>query len=273
MDKGLNVFDYSDHRQFIKDWIAEARRAKTSNLSKLAEVIQVHPTYLSQALAGNKDLSLEQAAFLSRHFQFTKLEQEYFFVLLQLDRAGTQLLKDLLLEKKKEIEAERNKLDRRFEKHRQLSTEQRAKYYSSWIFAAVWNTTSIGGGQTLNQIAERFLVSRARAEEILSFLVAAGLCHETKGVYSPGESHVHVSNESPFVMKHHSNWRLKAMNQMDGRNSSELFFTAPAAISKKDFEVIREKLNFMIKEFVEIAKASESEELICLNIDFFRASR
>jgi uncharacterized protein (TIGR02147 family) len=273
MTKSLNIFASSDYRLFIKDWLTQAKEAKTANLSTLAADCHVHPTYLSQVLAGRKDLSLEQAAFLSQRFQFTTLEEEYFFVLIQLNRAGTQLLKDVLNKKKKMIEAERNKLSRRFENHRELSTEEKATFYSSWIYAAVWATTAIAGGQTLNQIAERFQVTRERAEEVLSFLHQTGLCDETKGVYSPGKIHVHVPNESPFVLKHHANWRIRALSQADGRNPSELFFTAPMVVEKKDFEVIREKLNFAIKDIIESAKASGSEELVCLNIDFFRPIR
>ncbi|HEY8270608.1 MAG TPA: hypothetical protein VIG33_06935 [Pseudobdellovibrionaceae bacterium] len=44
------------------------------------------------------------------------------------------------------------------------------------------------------------------------------------------------------------------------------------SISKKDFEVLREKFNLAIKEVVDIAKESAAEEIVCLNIDFFRQS-
>lgn len=82
--------------------------------------------------------------------------------------------------------------------------------------------------------------------------------------------HVHVPNESPLVVKHHTNWRLKAIQKMDKREQSELFFTAPMALSKKDFAIIREKFNVVIKETINIVKDSPSEELVCLNIDFFK---
>jgi uncharacterized protein (TIGR02147 family) len=267
----LNIFNYSDYRSFIKDWLEAARKEKSFNLSKLAEVIQVHPTFLSQVLSGSKDLSLEQAAFMGKHLRFTRLEQELFFILVQLERAGTQLLKEYWLERKKEIEAEKNKLSQRFEKHRELTNEQRAVFYSSWIYAAAWSATAIDGGQTAAQISDLFRISLDKAEEILGFLLQCGLCKEHQGAYLPGEMHVHVPNESPFVVRHHSNWRIKSIQKMDNREKSELFFTAPVSIAKKDFDVIREKLNFAIAEIVEVAKDSPAEEVVCLNIDFFHA--
>lgn len=265
----MNLFDFSDYRVYLKQWLEEAKAQKSSNLSRLAEVAQVHPTFLSHVFAGTKDLSLEQAAYISQKLQHTKLEQDYFFTLIHLDRAGTEVLRDYWLSRKKEIEAEKNKLGRRFEKHKELTLEQRALFYSSWIYAAVWSSTAISGGQTLSAVAERFHLSRDKAEEILSFLAQTGLCHEKAGVYSLGELHVHISNDSPFVVKHHTNWRMKAIQKMDHRQPSELFFSAPMSISKKDFAVIREQLNLAIKKMVDIAKDSPAEDVVCLNIDFF----
>lgn len=103
-----------------------------------------------------------------------------FFVLIHLDRAGTKLLREHWLSEKKEIEKEKNKLSERFDKHRTLSTEQRAIYFSSWIYSAIWSASAIDGGQSISQIAERFFITRDKAEEVLSFLTMAGLCSEKK---------------------------------------------------------------------------------------------
>lgn len=269
----LNIFEYSDYRLYLKAWIEKAKAEKTSNLSRLAEAAQVHPTFLSHALAGTKDLSLEQAALLSAHFGLTKLEQDYFFILIQLDRAGNHRLKQYWLDKKTEIESEKNKLSQRFEKHRQLTTEQRAIFYSSWIYAAIWSATAFNDGQSPAQISEYFHLSRDKVVEVLSFLTQVGLCKEESGKYFLGESHVHVPNESPFVVKHHTNWRMKAIQKMDSRDSEELFFTAPMSIAKNDFNIVREKINVALKEIVEVAKESPAEEVVCLNIDFFRIKK
>lgn len=265
----MNIFAFIDYRKYLKSWIEEARTSKTSNLSRLAEVAQVHPTFLSQVLSGSKDLSLEQAAFISAFIGHTKLEQDYFFTLIQLERAGTSNLKTYWQERKSAIEAEKNKLAQRFHKHKELSEEQRTIFYSSWLYVAVWACTAINDGQTLTQMAERFHISRDKAEEVLSFLVQSGLCNEVSGVYTIGDLHIHVPNESPHVTKHHTNWRMKGIQRMDARKGEELFFTSPMSISKKDFAKIREKLNVTIQEVVKIAKDSPAEDLVCLNIDFF----
>lgn len=270
MTKSLNIFEFSDYRGFIKSWLEEAKAQKTSNLTRLAEAAMVHPTFLSHVLAGTKELSLEQAALISEYMNLTHLEQDYFFAIIHIDRAGNQKLKKYWLTKKQELEKQKNKLSERFDKHRQLSHEQRAIFYSSWIYAAIWAATAIDNGQTLNQIAEKIRISRNKAEEIVSFLLETGLCTDDKGIIRMGETHLHIPNESPLVVKHHTNWRMKAVQKMDTRESVELFFTSPMSISVKDFDVIRERLNIALKGIVDIAKESPAEEIVCLNIDFFK---
>lgn len=266
----FNIFDYSDYRDFIKKWLEHMKAEKKSNLTQLAAAAQVHTTFLSQVLSGAKDLSLEQAAYISQYLEHTKIEKEYFFTLIQLDRAGTTILKGYWRERLNEVLAEKNKLSHRFEKHRQLNFEQKAIFYSSWIYAAAWSWTGLGIGQTVSEVAERFQITRDRAEDVLLFLAQTGLCVESGGVFRPGEMHVHIPSDSPLVAKHHSNWRLKALQRMDRPQADELNFTAPMSISLEDFGKIREKLNLTIKETVEVAKSSEAEDLVCLNIDFFR---
>ncbi len=270
MDKDLNIFQFSDYRQYLATWLKAAKEKKTFNLSRLAEVANVHPTFLSHVFTGAKHLSLEQAALISDHIGHTKLEQDYFIVIINLDRAGNERLKKYWQEKKAQLESQKNKLGERFDKHKTLTAEERAEFYSSWLYVAIWVSTSIEGRQNLNQISERFKITRERAVEILGFLIRAGLCQEKHGNYSMSDSHVHVPNESLHVVKHHMNWRMKAIQKMDTRSDEELFFTGPMSIAKSDFDLLREKLNKLIKEVVEVAKKSEAEEVVCLNIDFFK---
>lgn len=269
MDTFINIFEFSDYRVFLNSWLKVAKNNKAMNLSRLAEVAQVHPTFLSHILSGNKHLSFEQAAFISQKIGLTHLEQDYFYTIIHIDRAGTDLLRLYWTEKKAEILKEKNKLSKRFNKHKNLSQEQKAEFYSNWLYSAMWLSTAIHNKQTLIQVAERFRISPTKAEKLMQFLTEVGLCYEKNGYFLMGETHVHVDNDSPFVLKHHTNWRIKALQDMSTRSERDLFFTGPMSISKKDFDQIRESITKLIKDIVEKAKKSSSEELVCLNIDFF----
>ena len=273
MAKLLNIFEFSDYRGFISAWIEVARIERRSNLTKLAAKIGVHTTFLSHVLSGTKNLSAEQATEVSFEFELTKIEEDYFYALIGLDRAGSPRLRKYWQTRVESIRSESLKLNSRVVKHKKLSSEERAIFYSSWIYVAIFVATAINDGQTLEQIAERFQLSRERAGSYLGFLVRSGICKVDNGVYRMGESSIYIPNESALVVRHHSNWRLRGMHRMDHREETELFYTAPMSMSHQDFLRIRELLVEVVQKSLVICKDSPAENVYCLNIDFFRSER
>ncbi|MGZ3706002.1 MAG: DUF4423 domain-containing protein, partial [Bdellovibrionota bacterium] len=199
-------------------------------------------------------------------------EREYFFALLQIERAGTAKLRKYWQEKRAAILKEREGVKSRVGEHHELTDEERAIFYSSWIYVAVFVATDIGGGQTLEQIAERFALPRQRAAEVLDFLVRTGVCLRMGSLYRMGKSVVYLTNESPLVVKHHTNWRLRALQKMDTREPTELFYTSPMSMARADVARVRELLAKAIEESLAICRDSKSEEVVNLNIDFFRGT-
>ncbi|OQW48161.1 MAG: hypothetical protein A4S09_13710 [Proteobacteria bacterium SG_bin7] len=176
--------------------------AGASNLSKIAKTVGVHPSYLGHVISGIKNLNFDQAKELADALKTTPLEQEYFFTLVHFDRAGTQKSKKYWLAKKDEILADRSKVKSRVGEHTELSSHDRAIFYSSWIYVAVFSSVFIDGGQTLDQIANRFQLSRLKAEEILDFLVRTGICERNGPKFKPGTTFVYIANDSPLVASH-----------------------------------------------------------------------
>ena len=265
-----NLYSYSNYRDYLTDWLNWARENRVSNLTRLAKALKVHGSYLAHIFSGSKNLSFEQATDLSELLLHTSLEREYFFALLQIERAGSAKLKNYWLEKKANILRERNQVSARVGPHRVLTGEERAIFYSSWIYLAVFVATGIEGGQTLIQIAQRFQLTPQKAEEILNFLQRTGICVLHSGVYSMGQSVIYLPNDSPHIVKHHTNWRIHGMRRMDQRDDTELFYTAPMSMSHQDFAKIRELLSEAIERSLKICKDSPAEDVYCLNIDLFK---
>jgi hypothetical protein len=103
----------------------------------------------------------------------------------------------------------------------------------------------------------------------LDFCVQCGICKKSGNYFMPGETMIYVPNSSPFVSKHHTNWRMKAMQRMDTRDERDLFFSFPMSIGRKDFEILREKLAHLVREATQLCRDSDPEEIACLNIDLF----
>jgi len=221
-------------------------------------------------LSGARDFNLEQAADLSDYLGHTELEQEYFLTLIQLERAGNQRLKNHLRKRIDKIQKEANKIENRFEHDRKLTDEERAIFYSSWIYSAVRLFCSLSeDGKTTVQVVERFKISRLKAVEVLTFLKAAGLLIEDKDHFKMGVSRTYLEHGSPYLSRHHANWRLKSLQKSDLISDKELMFTFPMSLSKKDFEKIREEFAQLLKKVSGIVKDSPAEDIACLNIDLF----
>ncbi len=68
---------------------------------------------VSQVMAGSKDFTLEQAKKVAEYFVLPKFETDYFLLLVQIERAGTQDLKNYFREKRDEIKKESLKISKR----------------------------------------------------------------------------------------------------------------------------------------------------------------
>ncbi|RYZ72912.1 MAG: DUF4423 domain-containing protein [Proteobacteria bacterium] len=105
--------------------------------------------------------------------------------------------------------------------------------------------------------------------DVVNFLLEKNLCKIENNKLTYGTFRTHIGKDSPFVVKHHQNWRLKGFQNMELRRDEDLFFTYPMAISREVAEQIRMKLPRIIEDLQATIGPSESETTRCLNIDWF----
>lgn len=266
----MDVFSYQDYRSYLTDWLSAQKKERRLNAAVVSEKIGVHPTLVSQVLKGTKELNSEQWVGVCSLMDLTELEFEFLQFLHLANRAGSADLKKFFQKKLDEILGRRLQLQNRFTDQRQLSDEHRSIFYSSWIYSAIRLFCACDGGKNIQEISEEFRISRSQADEITTFLASCGLCVKKGDHFELGDQHIHVPANSPFVIRHHTNWRLRAINALDKTSEAELNFTAPMSISKADFGLIREKIVKLIQEVVVIAKKSDAQDVFALNIDFFK---
>lgn len=263
----ISVFEYNDYRVFLNSWLnAQSTRGLKG---KLAEAMGVSSTLVSLILKGDKQLSLEQAMEASEYIGLNEKEADYFFLLVELGRAGSHKLQRRLSQKVEQQQKEAKQIGKRVKKDLELNDEQKAIYYSSWLYTGIRNLSALGKFHDVSSIAKRLNVSPANIHRIIEFLLEAGLCTSKDGLLSYGPSYTHISHDSPFVNKHHQNWRFRGINQMDMRSEDNLFYTCPMSLSAEAANEVRDLLLKKIQEVLKIVGPSTSEEVRCLNIDWF----
>jgi uncharacterized protein (TIGR02147 family) len=262
----ISVFDFLDYRAFLNSWIDEQSKVTKGLKGKLAQTSGVSSSLISLILKGEKHLSLEQAAEISDFIGLNEKESEYFFLIVELGRAGTVKLQQKL---KKRAQEQTKKISKRLVQNMEINDEVKSVYYSSWIYSGLRNLTALPGKHDVPSLAKRLRLPATVIAKATEFLVQNGLCRIEKNGIAYGSQRSHLDADSPFVVKHHHNWRNRAMHFMDQGDPAHLFFSSPMSLSEETAEEIRRLLPKFIEQVMAKVGPSKSEKVYCLNIDWF----
>lgn len=266
----ISIFDFKEYPQFLRKYLAEQPKQGHGSLSKWASELRVSTTLMSQIVSGKKPMSLEVAIGLAIVIGLAEKETDYLVLLVEWEHAGTRTLKDYIYKRIETAQAASRMLKNRIEQVEELSDEAKARYYSSWIYAAIRNFIATEPEISHDALADRLGITRPRATEALEFLQEQALIERTKNGWKIGARSLYLTSDSPLVIKHHNNWRIKGMQKMDNRDESEMFFTSPMSLSENAATQLRKKLVDVIQEVRKIAGDSDAETVRCLNIDWFK---
>lgn len=268
------LLNFADYRDYLKAHIKTLPNKGRGELSKIAQHLRVNTTWISQILSGAKQFNIDQAVELGAYLDLSDIEIEYFILLIQSERAATHKARAFLKKKIESIKSESMKLQNQITFEKSLNDKEKAIFYSSWIYSAVHLFTSTSEkGVSLDEVMNRFDLKRTRAVDILNFLLQTNLCLKKNDYYLSSTQSTFIDRDSPFLLKHHSNWRIKAIEKSEHLGEEELMFTAPISLSKSDFKEIREELVRSLKKISQRVQASKSESIANLNIDWFWISK
>lgn len=210
----MSVFNFKASRTYLLAYVDDLPKKGRGEITRIAEKLGVSTSLVSQVLAGEKSFTPEQANDLVQHLGLTGLEADYLFYLINYERAGTPGLQKLWKTKLEEVRAKALQVINRVSTSRVLNDQERSIYYSSALYSAIRLFTSVGKeGKSLAEVAERFEIARAKASEILNFLADVGLCERLGDRYVMGTQSTHTEQGSPHMLRHHSNWRVRAIQR------------------------------------------------------------
>lgn len=266
----MNIFDSKSTKDLLNSRLRSLPKNGRGESRRIALALGVSTTLISHILSGERALTPEQTEKLGEYLSLLPVERDYLITLNQYERAGSASLKKYWKEKLINIIAESKVVSKRIEPKRSLNDQESAIFYSNPLYSAIrlWTSTS-KDGKRLDEIVERFELSRSRALKIINFLLSVGLLAQNADKFKMGTLGTHLESDSPHFQRHSANWRLKALQYSQDLSEDELMFTSPVSLSKNDFTVLREKMVLLVKDFLETVKLSPEEEIACLNLDFF----
>lgn len=267
----LNIWKYDSYHEFMRAYIKSLPQHGRGYAVKIAEALKIHPTLLSQIVQGHRELTLEQASLFCDYVKMSDRESDLFIKLVELSRSGNQSLKYRLKRQLEEMRAHYKEVKAHVSPHAtELNDEDKSIFYSSWQYSACRMICSLENPPSLDEISKSLNISADRARAILDFLLRTGLIKEEQGRLVLGPSHTHIGSNSPWVARHHLNWRTKNLNKIENITKEELCFTAPFSCSSEDFKLIRESLLSLIKEITQTVSKTKPENVYSVCIDLMK---
>lgn len=265
-----SVFESRDYKAVLRRSL-DSRSGSRGYQSRLAESIQCDSAYLSRVLNGTAHLSLEQADKVNRFLGHTPEESHFFLLLVQRQRAGTPTLQEYFDAQIKQVLDKRSVLKERLEFGTTLSPEKQTTYFSSWHYSAIHLLLTVPHLRTREAISKYLGVPRGKVAEVLDFLVSCGLATDSGDSYEVGKVSIHLGNDSAMISKHHTNWRMMAIQSLDREEARELHYSSSVTLAKEDLPKVRNILVGAIEEVRKVVKNSpREEELFCYALDLFR---
>lgn len=267
MKKSQGIFEFIDYKDYLLNSIffTEGRGIRT----RIAKAINCDLAYLSRVLNDNAQLSLEQADLLSVYLGHNPQERHYFILMVELTRAGTSSLKKYFKDQMSNVQNERTNLKARLQDTMALLDYQQAKYYSSWHYAAIHMMIAIPQFQNPQALSKELKLPHQKVQRILEDLVDFKLAYVEKGKYTRISKNIHIDSDDLMISKHHSNWRLKAMESLDQSNPATLHYSSIVSLSLKDVPLLKEKMLEAIEEIRKTVKDSGDEVVWCYAMDLF----
>lgn len=263
----VDIFKYSQYFKYLKDLTSKSNLTVT----ELAKAAHVQRPYMSNVLAARASINTEQGFKLSRYLGHSSQEQEYFLALVELEKASHGDYKNFLKKKISDLKQESDKLINKLDRPEAPKlNELAAEYYSSWEFCAIHILTSIPEFQKIEKIADKLRLPLKFTEGCLEKLVQWGLVKKERDLFLWTSGNIHIPSNSPLVQLHHKNWREKSIEDARLNPEESLHFSSIYSVSQSDIEGIKQQCLDLIKSYNSTAAQSGAEELVCLNLDFFR---
>ncbi len=260
------VFHYDEYRDFLEAYVES--KGKGAKLT-LAQALGCQPGYITQILQAKAQISLEQADRFADFIAMPAAARRYWLAIVNLGRAGSESLRSFYLQERERLRGEQRLLKNRFSHDVVLSPADQAVYYSSWHYAAIYVSVSLPGCDSEEGLAKHFRLPLSKVNAVVEFLVEIGLFKRVGDKLAIGPTQVFLGSDSPMITKHHTNWRMRAVESLDHYRGHDLHYSSVVTLSHHDAGAVREILIKAVEEIRAVVKASPHEATYSYAVDLF----
>lgn len=257
----VNVFEYTDYRQYLKDAYDERRKANPNFSYRFiaARVGFASPGFFTNVLKGKKDISLKLAHKFAELFKLGRKEKDYFEALVLFNKATSTSEKKEYLDR---LLALRGTLVKK------LGAEQ-YEYFEKWHYTAVREAMALhpfrGDYRALASLIHP-AITVTEAKKAVEVLERLGLVKQgPDGVYERTDAVVSAGDEISKVLL--NAYQVQAMDLAKHAldhlpPGTRNFSTLTLSISGNTYLAMVEELRAFRRRLLEMAKNSEDPDRI-----------
>ncbi len=268
----MNIFKIGDYQIVIKR-LVEGRKLLDPNFTyeKLAEKIKVPKSYLSRVLSGKYDLSADQAFLLTRVFELTTLETDFFVMLVEFNRSATPARREYLRKKLQLIVDEQNEVRSHIQGNELKTDDEKAGlYYGDPHCQTVHICMAIDRfREKPGLLLEPLRISASRLEDILRRLERCQIIKRSSKGIELVANFLHLPKGSPLFPLWQSQQRATVFAKM--LENLETTFDVNAVFSADDetFTQVREILLETLTRIQTLSNSARHNDAYQLAINFF----
>jgi uncharacterized protein (TIGR02147 family) len=214
------LFDHSNYRDFLREVLTERiQQNRQYSLRGFARNIGIQPSLLSEVLGGRRKLSVESANLVAQELGLTGQEQDYFELLVELDRAKNPARRESTLRKIQQINPNKKNIH-------DLSVDHFV-VISEWYHFAILRLTEVEGFQwSIKNVARALGIHEVEVSLALERLERLQLIETVKGKkpVKTGDNYlVHSSVPNEAIRKYHQQMLQKTTEALSSQGPKERF--------------------------------------------------
>ncbi len=263
------IYHYRDYKKYLNDLIDSYPNGGRGVKKTLGEAINCQSAFITHVLSGSNHFSPEQTVACSQFFGLTSDETEFLLLMVNQNRAGTEVLRKFYDKLIKQRVKTNHQLKDRLNIKSEFSNEDLAIYYSSWKYSAVHTLISIPEFQTSQQVAKRLRLSNKTVNSILEFLCTMGILDKKQNGLYQVINELHLDLNSPFTIQHHTSWRIQTIERYNQKKEESIHYSLAFSCSKKDMLELKKKIHQCIVDCNALIPPSPEETAGAFCVDFF----
>jgi uncharacterized protein (TIGR02147 family) len=265
----INIFEYMDYRQFLKDCYEEEKKQKPFfSYRYISAKVGLNPGYIVKLFQGKIQLGVKNIDAFADLFHITEKKREYFVELVHFGRAKNQ-----------------NEIERRFERLHSIKglqfrtvSDSIVDFYSKWYNMVIRSILSIYpfDGKDYRKLSSMLTpsITAADARESVKLLEKLKLIKQGKdGFYRPTEEFISTGEKwtSAKIREYQKKNMELAMVSLEAHPKKlRDISTVTMTFATKDMEALRERVRQFRQDLLLMSKeASEEDSVVQMNIQVF----